>query len=102
MFTHYASSHDPALNVPRMRPMTARGPMRIEQRTRNEAGWSPVARPMGSKAQLALAFAPITRLTEHRTWAELIELYPGARIVGCSTAAEIAGARVLDDALVAT
>lgn len=76
--------------------------MRIEQRTRNGAGWSPVARPLGSKAQLALAFAPIARLTAHETWAELIALYPGARIVGCSTAGEIAGARVLDDALVAT
>jgi hypothetical protein len=76
--------------------------MRIEQRTWSEAGWSPVKRPLGSRAQLALAFAPITRLTEHQTWAELIELYPGARIVGCSTAGEIAGARVLDDALVAT
>ncbi|HEY6178460.1 MAG TPA: FIST N-terminal domain-containing protein [Kofleriaceae bacterium] len=48
-------------------------------------------RPLGAKAQLALAFAPTARLTEHETWAELIGLYPGARIVGCSTAGEIAG-----------
>jgi len=76
--------------------------MRIEQCTRSGSGWSPVARPLGSRAQLALAFAPTTRLTEPQTWVELIALYPNARIVGCSTAGEIAGARVLDDALVVT
>ena len=41
--------------------------MRIEQRTRNGAGWSPVNRPLGAKAQLALDFAPTARLTEHET-----------------------------------
>lgn len=76
--------------------------MRIEQCTRNREGWSIPAKSLGARAQLALAFAPTARLLAPETWAELIELYPGARIVGCSTAGEIAGARVLDDAVVVT
>ena len=49
-----------------------------------------------------LAFAPTEILGDPAIWAELVEHYPRARVVGCSTAGEIAGARVLDDALVTT
>ena len=77
--------------------------MQIEQRTRNRGGWSEAAPPsMGARAQLALAFASTEILAERAIWAELVARYPNARIVGCSTAGEIAGTRVLDDSLVTT
>lgn len=65
--------------------------------------WSSPARAhIGAKAQLALVFGSRDTLTEAGTWRELRELFPSARIVACSTAGQIAGARVYDDGMVAT
>lgn len=74
--------------------------MRIEQHVKEHDSWS--GAPSGIAAQLALVFGPSARLQDPATWVELVARYPGARIVGCSTAGEIAGVRVLDDSLVAT
>lgn len=77
--------------------------MRVEQRLRQNGAWTPLD-PDGEtpNAQLTLVFGTTATLRAKETWDELAAAYPGARIVGCSTAGEIAGARVLDDALVAT
>jgi len=77
--------------------------MQIEQRTWNGRGWlKPAPAGASANAQLALVFASTAILDDRKTWAELATTYPRARIVGCSTAGEIVGARVLDDTLVAT
>jgi hypothetical protein len=61
---------------------------------------SPDAR--GASLQLVLAFWTTAALLQQETWDDLAATYPGARIVGCSTAGEIAGVRVFDDCLVVT
>jgi hypothetical protein len=74
--------------------------MRVEQCVKENGTWS--GSVDGPGAQLVLVFGPTTSLHDPVTWTELAARYPGARIVGCSTAGEIAGSRVLDDSLVAT
>lgn len=53
-------------------------------------------------ASLVLVFGSVTRLRDAAVMGALRERWPGARIVGCSTAGEIAGIHVFDDSLVAT
>ncbi len=77
--------------------------MRIEQRIKTNGKWSvegPASTPFS--AQFALVFGTPAALRSSEPWRELAEHFPGARLVGCSTAGEIAGAHVLDDSLVAT
>jgi hypothetical protein len=77
--------------------------MYIEQRVMTGGAWLPVDRSAeGPRAQVALVFAAGAILRESATWEALRAAYPEARLVGCSTAGEIAGTRVLDDSLVAT
>jgi len=77
--------------------------MQIDQRVKTNGKWertttgAPLTRP-----QLALVFGAGDTLRERATWNELAALYPGARIVACSTAGEIVGERVTDDNLVVT
>jgi len=78
--------------------------MKIEQTfwTR-ETGWKP-ARPgqLGGAAQLVLVFGgtAIVKAREHLN--EARRAYPRAHFFGCSTAGEIAGTQVSDDAMVVT
>ena len=78
--------------------------MRTEQRIWNrDTGWGP--EPAGSdcqRAQLVLVFGSVAALGEASLLSELQSAYPQARLVGCSTAGEIAGTRVQDDTAVAT
>lgn len=77
--------------------------MKIEQTTRVHGGWTTGAsRGTVTKPQLALVFGSPTAMTDPTTWSELSKRYVGARIVGCSTAGEIAGTTVSDDTLVVT
>lgn len=77
--------------------------MKIEQTTRVQGGWTTGAsRGTVTKAQLALVFGSPTALADPTMWSELSTRYAGARIVGCSTAGEIAGTTVSDDTLVVT
>jgi hypothetical protein len=77
--------------------------VQLEQRVKDGNRWSTVGdRRCERAAQLALVFGPMSALHNPETWAELRALYPAARLVGCSTAGEIAGPRVLDDTLVVT
>lgn len=75
--------------------------MQLEQRVREGQTWTTTG-SMTAPAQLALVFGSAATLRDADTWAELARIYPHARIVGCSTAGEIAGSRVLDDSLVVT
>src|SRR4051812_32885205 len=77
--------------------------MKIEQRTRINGGWTTTAHHgTVTDPQLALIFGSTVALREPALWTELARRYPRARVVGCSTAGEIAGVQVLDDGLVVT
>jgi hypothetical protein len=76
--------------------------MKVEQRVKSAGAWTPTATTTLAAPQLALIFGAREALLDPQTWDELRAHYPGARLVACSTAGEIAGVRVTDDALVAT
>jgi hypothetical protein len=77
--------------------------MKIEQRIWSRvSGWSVASCALGREADLVLLFGAVEALHEARARSELEAFYPGAHIVGCSTAGEIQGAGVCDDSLVAT
>jgi hypothetical protein len=77
--------------------------MRIEQRRWTSAdGWTPVVGEGVDDAQLVLVFGGGAALGDPVRGDEIRAAFPTARIVGCSTAGEIAGTEVLDDAIVAT
>ena len=56
--------------------------------------WLPVAARCARNAQVALVFGTGETLGESATWEALRAAYPGARLVGCSTAGEIASGRL--------
>jgi hypothetical protein len=78
--------------------------MRIEQRRWTaSAGWEPIAgEEVGDAAQLVLVFGATDELEVAERWSELGARHPAARLVGCSTAGEISGTRVLDGTVVST
>ena len=75
--------------------------MHIQQRIFTNGRWGTPSGP-ATHAQLALIFGSAARLEDPQTWSDLAGWYPGARLVGCSTAGEVAGVQVFDDGLVAT
>ncbi|HYQ31103.1 MAG TPA: FIST N-terminal domain-containing protein [Polyangiaceae bacterium] len=76
--------------------------MRIEQEIWLKGERRSVRGVDGDLAQLVLVFGSPARLREQGTWQSLRARWPGATLVGGSTAGEIAGAQVLDDSVVAT
>jgi hypothetical protein len=67
------------------------------------AGWRPAAVGKCSEpAQLVFVFGAPHVLDRDDLLHHLFDVYPGAQLVGCSTAGEIRGTSVLDDTLVAT
>lgn len=76
--------------------------MRIEQcRWTPQAGWNRTPGEL-AEADLVLLFAASGLCASTDRFAGIIDAYPRAQIVGCSTAGEIAGTEVTDDSLVAT
>lgn len=76
--------------------------MQTEQRIWTpERAWSPAVPALGD-AQLVLAFGAKATLADPARLAEVRAAYPNAKVVGGSTAGEIAGTRVLDGSLVTT
>lgn len=67
----------------------------------SESGWNHEKSSL-AQASLVLVFGSPAALSRRGALGELHRLYPGAHIVGCSTAGEIAGIHVMDDSLVAT
>lgn len=77
--------------------------MRVIQRTWTEAnGWHNGPPAAADGAQLVLLFGGTKQISEARWMAELRKACPAAHVFGCSTAGEIAGTSVSDDAVVAT
>ncbi|MGQ0599719.1 FIST signal transduction protein [Aquabacterium sp.] len=77
--------------------------MQVEQLTWNfESGWSDPHPGLRGAAQWVLVFGAPEALGNTHALARLASTYPGACIVGCSTAGEIMDTRVQDDTLVAT
>ncbi len=78
--------------------------MQIEQCLWTEAGgWFP--HPPGQLAkpvQLVLMFGSASVLKAETYQKDLLQAYPNAQFLGCSTAGEIFGTQVIDDALVTT
>jgi len=78
--------------------------MKIEQRiwTRTE-GWAPSQEgETGVSAQLVLVFGSTSALSGTPAVDETRARYPDAHVLGCSTAGEIFGTKVLDDSVVTT
>jgi len=82
--------------------------MKVEQYTWTSVdGWMPqlraadLARACGV-VPLVLVFGATELLAEGEHLGEIRRAFPSGYIVGCSTAGEISGARVLDDSIVAT
>lgn len=76
--------------------------MKVEQRTwTKDEGWK-LQRECQSSAdcQLVLVFAAPTQLNDAQLMREISVWYPKAQVIGCSTAGEICGSRVMDDSLV--
>jgi len=66
-------------------------------------GWEPgVPGRLGSEAQLVLVFGSTGALHERVPLQEIRRAYPGAHLLGCSTAGEIYDTQVLDESLVVT
>ena len=67
------------------------------------AGWTPRLAGNGAgAADLVLVFGAPAALERSGAAATVRQAHPGAVVAGCSTAGEIAGARVLDDRVTAT
>lgn len=78
--------------------------MKLEQlRWNNNSEWESL-QPKSSipPPQLILVFGETSLIKDPMPIKRLLSLYPGAQVLGCSTAGEISGAQVLDDSLVAT
>jgi hypothetical protein len=80
--------------------------MRFEQRVWTPSeGWRP-SRPTDegtlADADLVIYFASPSAMREGTQLAQLAEIYPRARLIGCSTGGEIADYSVLEDSIVAT
>ena len=78
--------------------------MKIEQRKWMRAsGWKPQqAESLQKSAQLVLLFGSTALLEEQHLIEEVRQRYPGAHLMGCSTAGEMCGVHVTDDSLVVT
>jgi hypothetical protein len=80
--------------------------MQVEQTTWTQArGWDPAppsAGSLGPAADLVLLFGESAVLKDQRLLATVTTAYPEGHFLGCSTAGEISGTRVLDRSLVAT
>ena len=77
--------------------------MKIEQRKwTRAAGWTPAFNPADPTAQLALVFGDTALLKDPQLIAQIRQAYPGAQVMGCTTAGEICGTVVSDESVVVT
>jgi hypothetical protein len=76
--------------------------MQLQQRVLANGAWAEGAGGPAPDAQLVFAFAATGVLDDADLWSTLRATWPNARIVGCSTAGEIAGNAVHDHSLVCT
>jgi hypothetical protein len=78
--------------------------MKVEQRKWTEAlGWTTAsAEGVAGSSQLVLVFGAAAALRRPDLVSAIRQDYPGAYLLGCSTAGEICGTQVLDDSLIVT
>lgn len=79
--------------------------MRVEQRLwSRESGWQPsFDQPsFGEQAQLVLLFGAVEDVAESDCFALVRASYPGAHVIGCTTAGQIHDARVTDATIALT
>lgn len=76
--------------------------MLIDQRVRTGDRWSAPRPGAPLHPQLALVFGSTAQVTDPAAWTQLTAMYPGARVVACSTAGELADVELYEDGLVAT
>src|SRR5436190_1253286 len=78
--------------------------MKTEQRkwTPASGGVPEPSETLGAGAQLVMVFGATSLLHNPELTASLKKLYPNATQLGCSTAGEICGTRVVDDSIVVT
>lgn len=78
--------------------------MKTEQRTFTKtSGWTTAPSPaIAEAAQLVLVFGATDVLGQPDIFKSIRKSYPNAKLLGCSTAGEIRGTRVLDDSIVTT
>ena len=76
--------------------------MNLSQHRWRADRWSPPLPEPVAGAALALVFGSPALLEDPTRLAEMRRTFPGARLVGCSTAVEICGAEVTDDTLTCT
>ena len=73
----------------------------VQARWTKAHGWAPTPFLLPTPpAQLVLMFGATAVLQEPGVMAEVRDAFPGAHLLGCSTAGEIAGTQVSDDSLV--
>lgn len=65
-------------------------------------GWSNKETSLGGNAQLVLAFGALSLIKDTSLLGHVKSMYPGASLLGCSTAGSIHGSQVLDDSLCIT
>src|SRR5438128_8153042 len=76
--------------------------MKIEHMRWQGSRWEPTVPGKLHAAQLVLLFGCPSLLKQRYLLQEIQQAYPSAHLLGCSTAGEISGTRVLDESLVAT
>lgn len=78
--------------------------MKIEQRRwTQEEQWTPDGPTLlKDSAQLVFVFGATSALRNEERFLDIKKTYPGAHIVGCSTAGEIYGTQVLDHSIITT
>jgi hypothetical protein len=77
--------------------------MKIEQRKwTNASGGGPVSAKANDHSRLALVFGATALLRDPALLEAVKKYFPGAHIMGCSTAGEICGTHVSDDSVVVT
>jgi hypothetical protein len=78
--------------------------MKTEQRRWTKAGgWTPATcGPVAKSAQLVLVFGATAALQDSELVQSIRRFFPRGHILGCSTAGEICGTEVSDDAIVTT
>jgi hypothetical protein len=77
--------------------------MKIEQSKWTRAsGWIPALSQPAAPAQLLLVFGETSLLKDAHITSQLRNAYPGAHMMGCTTAGEICGTYVSDDSVVVT
>ncbi len=78
--------------------------MNTEQKIWKESsGWEVISScDLQESASLVFLFGELELLKSHERFQEIKTLYPNAGIIGCSTAGEIIGTELFNDALVAT